>query len=41
VRDNVALTVQAGYMHISSAGIYRPNQGINCVTGMIGITWFF
>jgi hypothetical protein len=41
VRDNLALTCQAGYLHMSCAGIHYPNQGLNCVTGMVGITWFF
>src|SRR5208282_4904834 len=41
VRDNIALTFEAGYMHLSCAGIHPPNQGLNCVKGMVGITWFF
>ncbi len=41
VRDNVALTCEAGFLHMSCAGIHYPNQGLNCVTGKIGITWFF
>ncbi len=41
VRDNLALTFEAGYLHLSCAGIHYPNQGVNCVTGMVGITWFF
>lgn len=39
--DNLALTVQAGYLHMSSAGIYEPNTGVNCVTGMAGVSLFF
>jgi opacity protein-like surface antigen len=39
--DNVALTVQAGYLHMSSADIYTPNRGLNCVTGMAGVSFFF
>jgi hypothetical protein len=38
---NVALTVEAGYMHISSAHISMPNLGVNCVTGMGGVSFFF
>lgn len=41
VRDNVALTFEAGYMHLSCAGIHPPNQGLNCAKAMVGITWFF
>ena len=41
VRDNLALTFEAGYMHLSCAGIHPPNQGLNCVKGLVGITWFF
>lgn len=39
--DRTALTLEAGYLHISSAGIYEPNSGVNCVTGMVGVSFFF
>lgn len=38
---NVALTLQGGYMHISSAGTSMPNLGVNCLTGMAGVSFFF
>jgi hypothetical protein len=41
VRDDIALTFEVGGMHVSSAGIYQPNSGLNCVKGMAGISWFF
>lgn len=41
VRDNLALTGEVKYMHISCAGIDKPNHGLNDVIGMIGLTWFF
>jgi len=41
VRDNVALTFEAGFLHMSCAGLHDPNLGVNTVKGMIGITWFF
>lgn len=41
IKDNLALTAQAGFLHMSCAGIHYPNQGVNCVTGMVGFTWFF
>jgi len=41
MKDNVALTMEARYMHWSCAGISDPNRGLNGVTGMFGVTWFF
>jgi lipid A 3-O-deacylase len=41
IRDHLALTVEARLLHISSAGIYRPNLGLNTIAGMAGVTWFF
>ena len=41
VRDNLALTGELKYFHFSCAGISNPNSGMNNVTGMIGLTWFF
>jgi hypothetical protein len=41
VRNNLAVTVEARYFHISDAGIRHPNYGLNGVGGMIGLTWFF
>jgi lipid A 3-O-deacylase len=41
IRDNLALTFETGYMHLSCAGIHKPNQGLNCVKGMLGLSWFF
>lgn len=39
--DNVALTVEARYLHVSSAGLYRPNLGLNTIAGLIGVTLWF
>ena len=41
VRDNLALTGEVKYMHMSCAGIDKPNLGLNDVIGYIGLTWFF
>ena len=41
LRDNLALTFEVGYMHLSCAGIHKPNLGINNVKGLLGVTWFF
>jgi lipid A 3-O-deacylase len=41
LRDNLALTSELKYLHISCGGIHSPNLGANGVVGMIGLTWFF
>ena len=41
VRDNLALTGEVKYLHMSCAGIDKPNLGLNDVIGWIGLTWFF
>jgi hypothetical protein len=41
VRDNLALTGDVRYMHMSCAGIDDPNHGVNNIAFMIGMTWFF
>ena len=41
LRDDLALTIEARYLHMSCAGISHPNYGVNSVTGMLGLTWFF
>jgi opacity protein-like surface antigen len=41
VRDNLALTLEVRYLHMSCAGISNPNLGLNGVMGMIGLTYFF
>ena len=40
VRDNLALTGEVKYLHMSCAGIDKPNLGLNDVIGWIGLTWF-
>ena len=35
LRDDLALTFQAGYLHMSCAGIHYPIRGLNCATGMV------
>ena len=39
--ENIALTLETGYMHWSCARIHKPNLGLNGVTGMLGLTFFF
>ncbi len=41
IRDNVALSVEARYLHMSCAGMSTPNLGLNNVNGMVGLNWFF
>jgi lipid A 3-O-deacylase len=41
IRDNIALTADIGYLHMSCAGIHSPNLGVNAIKGMLGITFFF
>jgi hypothetical protein len=41
MRDDLALTGDVRYMHMSCAGISEPNHGINNVAFMFGLTWFF
>jgi len=40
-RDNMALTLEARYVHWSCAGLHAPNLGLNGVTGLLGISFFF
>lgn len=41
VANNISISLEARYLHISNAGIKEPNLGLNGVTGMLGITFFF
>ncbi len=41
IRDKLALAAEARFLHMSCAGISKPNLGLNGVMGMIGITRFF
>jgi len=41
LRDTLALSVEARYLHMSSADISKPNLGLNGVTGLLGLAYFF
>ena len=41
LRDNLALTGDIRFLHVSCAGIHSPNLGMNDVAFMVGLTWFF
>ncbi|NTW77659.1 MAG: acyloxyacyl hydrolase [Syntrophaceae bacterium] len=41
IRDNVAVHLEVRYLHISSAAIYEPNNGVNSVGGFLGVSKYF
>ena len=41
VWNHTAITAEVRFLHVSSAGLYHPNLGLNTVAGLVGITWFF
>lgn len=41
VKDNLSINIAMQYLHISSAGIYTPNNGVNTVGCFLGVQWFF
>jgi lipid A 3-O-deacylase len=41
VKDDVAVTFEGRYFHISSAGLSMPNDGVNTAGVFLGINWFF
>jgi lipid A 3-O-deacylase len=41
LKNNLALSLETRYLHMSCAGINKPNLGLNGVTGMLGVTFFF
>jgi hypothetical protein len=41
LKDNLALSLEGRAMHVSSAGIYQPNNGMNNVLILAGVNWFF
>ena len=41
LRDNLALTFEGRYIHISNAGLSDDNYGLNALMGMMGVTFFF
>ena len=41
LRDNLALTIEGRFMHMSDASISKPNLGLNGITGLAGVTLFF
>jgi lipid A 3-O-deacylase len=41
LRDDLAMTVDCRWLHISNAGIRRPNNGVNTQMLYLGMNWFF
>ena len=41
VKDNLSINIAMQYLHISSAGIYMPNNGVNTVGCFLGVQCFF
>ncbi len=41
IRNNLAPSFEARYVHWSCAGLHKPNPGLNGVTGLTGVTYFF
>ncbi|HEY5909567.1 MAG TPA: acyloxyacyl hydrolase [Verrucomicrobiae bacterium] len=41
LKENLSLTFQYRFIHISNAGLSSPNLGVNSNTLMAGLTWFF
>ncbi len=41
LRENLALTIEARFMHISSAGIWSPNHGVNGFLSAVGFAILF
>ncbi len=41
LKDNLALTLQYRFLHISDAGISSPNLGVNDSNVVLGASWFF
>lgn len=41
LQENLAVTLDAHYTHWSCAGLHQPNLGLNGITGMLGMTFFF
>lgn len=41
IKDNLAISAEARYVHWSCAGIHTPNLGMNGIEGLLGLTYFF
>lgn len=41
IKQNLALSLEGRAMHVSSAGIYQPNNGMNNLLILAGVNWLF
>lgn len=41
IRDASAISFEGRYLHLSSAGIYNPNNGVNSIGIFLGVSTFF
>lgn len=41
IRDSLAIHLEARYLHVSSAAIYEPNNGVNTVGVFMGVSTYF
>jgi lipid A 3-O-deacylase len=41
LKENLAMSLEARYLHWSCAGLSKHNLGLNGVTGMLGLTFYF
>lgn len=41
LRNNLSINIALQYLHLSSAGIYKPNHGINALGCFLGVQRFF
>jgi lipid A 3-O-deacylase len=41
IRDALAINFEGRYLHLSSAGIYNPNNGVNTIGIFLGVSTFF
>jgi len=41
IKDNLAISLECRYLHLSSAGLSMPNDGVNTLGGILGLNWFY
>jgi len=41
IKDNLSINIAMQYLHLSSASICMPNNGVNTVGCFLGVQWFF
>ncbi|MDQ5986574.1 MAG: hypothetical protein CSYNP_02304 [Syntrophus sp. SKADARSKE-3] len=41
VKDDLAVSIECRYLHLSSSAISMPNNGVNTLGGLVGLNWFY